>query len=276
LSAQKTDPVELRAELGVEAVGQSVHKATDVSGFKGRPNLLVADRLRGAQPDDVADGDVIAAKLLGQQAEVAEAATRRELGGVQAVDFDPSLVEVNDAEQGVDRSGLPAPFTRTSATIWPTSTIRLNPVSREVEQPRSGQLRCHPLVRSAATAGLLPMATPPPPSGSASSMSYRKRRTKTPSPHGSPSDSANDHQITRPAATQAGSPPPHRVRPEAAETSTHHNAGEVFRGACCRTLLLIVPGLFEVLPGILSVPGLRPFGERRLGKAVQEISGGCL
>lgn len=106
MSAQKTDPVELRAELGVEAVGQSVHKATDVSGFKGRPNLLVADRLRGAQPDDVADGDVIAAKLLGQQAEVAEAATRRELGGVQAVDFDPSLVEVNDAEQGVDRSGF--------------------------------------------------------------------------------------------------------------------------------------------------------------------------
>jgi hypothetical protein len=113
-------------------------------------------------------------------------------------------------------SGATAPSTGAERHRSPQRYCGLIPAGtgREVEQLRSGQLRCHPLVRSAATAGLLEMVTPPPPSGSASSMSYRKRRTKTPSPHGSPSDSANDHQITRPAATQAGSTPPHRVRPE--------------------------------------------------------------
>ena len=45
---------------------------------------------------------------------------------------------------------------------------------------------------------------------------------------GSPYDSANDHEITRPAASQAGSTPPPRSA-RAAETSKNHNAGEAFR-----------------------------------------------
>jgi hypothetical protein len=47
-------------------------------------------------------------------------------------------------------------------------------------------------------------------------------------------------------------------------------------GACCRTLLLIADVLFEVVPGICPVPGLRHLGERRLGKEVQTTFGGCL
>jgi hypothetical protein len=58
--------------------------------------------------------------------------------------------------------------------------------------------------------------------------------------------------------------------------STHHNAGELFRGACCRTLLLIEDVLFEVVPGMCQVPGLRHFGESRLGKEVQRTFGECL
>jgi hypothetical protein len=47
-------------------------------------------------------------------------------------------------------------------------------------------------------------------------------------------------------------------------------------GACCRTLLLIADVLFEVVPGICQIPGLRHLGERRLGKEVQTTFGGCL
>jgi hypothetical protein len=114
------------------------------------------------------------------------------------------------------------------------------------------------------------MATPTPPSGNGSSMSYRKRRTKTLPPMAvaatrRTTTKSHDQPPLRPARRRP------RVRPGAAETSTHHNAGEVFRGARCRTLLPIVDGLFEVVPGILSGTGLRHFGERRLGKAVQKL-----
>jgi hypothetical protein len=44
-------------------------------------------------------------------------------------------------------------------------------------------------------------------------------------------------------------------------------------GACCGILLLIANVLFEVVPGICPVPGLRHFGERRLGKEVQTTFG---
>ena len=71
-------------------------------------------------------------------------------------------------------------------------------------------------------------------------------------PRGSPSGPAHDHQVTRPAATQATLGAATRVRSEPLKTSTHHNAGEVFHGAYCRTLLLIEDGLFEVVHGILS------------------------
>ena len=76
-----------------------------------------------------------------------------------------------------------------------------------------------------------------------------------------------DQQPPRPRSA----PPPAFGEP--LKTSTHHNAGEVFHGAYCRTLLLIEDGLFEVVPGILSGIGLRHFGERRLGKEVQATSG---
>ena len=73
-----------------------------------------------------------------------------------------------------------------------------------------------------------PTTTPPQHSGGASSTSYRKRRTNTRPPRGSPSDPAHDHQVTRPAATQATLGAATRVRSEPLKTSTHHNAGEVF------------------------------------------------
>jgi hypothetical protein len=66
-----------------------------------------------------------------------------------------------------------------------------------------------------------------------------------------------------------------RVRSEPLKTSTHHNAGEVFHGAYCRTLLLIEDGVFEVVPGICPVLGLGHFGKRRLGREVQATSGGA-
>jgi hypothetical protein len=47
-------------------------------------------------------------------------------------------------------------------------------------------------------------------------------------------------------------------------------------GACCRIVLQIADVLFEVVPGICPVPGLRHLGERRLGKEVQTTFGGCL
>jgi hypothetical protein len=120
-----------------------------------------------------------------------------------------------------------------------------------------------------------PTSTPPQHSGGASSTSYRKRRTNTWPPRGSPSDPAHDHQVTRPAATQATLGAATRVRSEPLKTSTHHNASEVFHGAYCRTLLLIEDGLFEVVPAFCPVSGLRHFGERRLGKEVQATSGGA-
>jgi hypothetical protein len=104
-----------------------------------------------------------------------------------------------------------------------------------------------------------PTTTPPQHSGGASSTSYRKRRTNTRPPRGSPSDPAHDHQVTRPAATQATLGAATRVRSEPLKTSTHHDAGEVFHGAYCRTLLLIEDGLFEVMPGILSGIGATTF-----------------
>ena len=55
--------------------------------------------------------------------------------------------------------------------------------------------------------------------------------------------------------------------------STHHNAVEVSRGACCRTLLLVEDVLFEVVPGISQVPGLRHFGESRLARRSRGLSG---
>jgi hypothetical protein len=53
--------------------------------------------------------------------------------------------------------------------------------------------------------------------------------------------------------------PQDSVRSEPLKASTHHNAGEVFRGAYWRTLLLIEDGLFEVVPGILSGIGATTF-----------------
>ena len=73
-------------------------------------------------------------------------------------------------------------------------------------------------------------------------------------PRGSPSDPAHDHDLTRQAATAALGDAS-RVRSEPLETSTHHKAAEVFRRACCRTVLLIKDGLFEVVPGIYQVRG---------------------
>lgn len=92
---------------------------------------------------------------------------------------------------------------------------------------------------------------------------------------GSPCDSANDHEIARPAASQAGSTPPPRSA-RAAETSKNHNTGEAFRGSQSPNPLLIADGLFEVVPGILSGAGATTFDEIRLGKEVQKTSGGCL
>ena len=106
LSTGEADPFELWAELGVEAVGQSTDEVAYVRGIQGRPDLLVADRLGSTEPDAVANGELVATELLGQQAEVAEATTRRKRRGVHGVDLDSSVVEVDDAEQGVDRCGL--------------------------------------------------------------------------------------------------------------------------------------------------------------------------
>jgi hypothetical protein len=69
--------------------------------------------------------------------------------------------------------------------------------------------------------------------------------------------------------------PQDSVRSEPLKASTHHNAGEVFHGAYCRTLLLIEDGVFEVVPGICPVLGLGHFGKRRHGREVQATSGGA-
>jgi hypothetical protein len=94
---------------------------------------------------------------------------------------------------------------------------------------RSGRHDAHPLRQPQQDH--YPTTTPPQHSGGASSTSYRKRRTNTRPPRGSPSDPAHDHQVTRPAATQATLGADTRVRSEPLKTSTHHNAGEVFHGA---------------------------------------------
>jgi hypothetical protein len=105
------------------------------------------------------------------------------------------------------------------------------------------------LVRSAAIAGLLPDDDP------AAALWWRivdqlpeNAKPGPRHPRRRPSDSAHDHEITRPAATQAALAAASRVRPEPLKTSTHHNAGEVFCRACCRTFRL-----FEVVPGIYQV-----------------------
>ena len=79
------------------------------------------------------------------------------------------------------------------------------------------------------------------------------RHTTTKSPDQQPP------RATLGAATQATLGAATRVRSEPLKTSTHHNAGEVFHGAYCRTLLLIEDGLFEVVHGILSGIGATTF-----------------
>jgi hypothetical protein len=77
---------------------------------------------------------------------------------------------------------------------------------------RSGRHDAHPLRQPQQDH--YPTTTPPQHSGGASSTSYRKRRTNTRPPRGSPSDPAHDHQVTRPAATQATLGADTRVRSE--------------------------------------------------------------
>jgi hypothetical protein len=73
---------------------------------------------------------------------------------------------------------------------------------------------------------------------------------------------------------RGGNCSPHKI-PALLRTHSCRN-WQRLSGACSRTLLLIADVLFEVVPGICPVPGLRHFGERRLGKEVQTTFGGCL
>ena len=121
---------------------------------------------------------------------------------------------------------------------------------RKVEQPHPGRLRCHP---ARAVGGRRRTPTRRPPRRSPLVAHPRSATGNAEpgacNPRGSPSDPAHDHDLTRQAATAAALGAPSRVRAEPLKTSTHHNAGEVFRRTCCRTLLLIKDGFFEVVPG---------------------------
>ena len=107
------------------------------------------------------------------------------------------------------------------------------------------------LVRSAAAAGPLPDDHP------AAALWWRilDQLPQTPNqdpatPAAVPATPRTTTTITRPAATRAALGAASRVRPEPLKRRQHHNAGEVFRRTCCRTLLLIKDGLFEVVTGI--------------------------
>jgi hypothetical protein len=122
------------------------------------------------------------------------------------------------------------------------------------------------LVRSAATAGPYPMTTRRRPLVAHPRSATANAEPRPRHPRGSPSDSAHDHEITRPAATQAA----RRRLPRSAQAAENVDAtpAKCFAGpiaepsACSRSCLAFIRC------------GLRHFGERRLGKEVQTTFGG--
>ena len=156
------------------------------------------------------------------------------------------------ASTSVRGCSLPRPRARISLS----TLIDRGHETRSGSEPHPGRLRRHP---PRAVGGRRRTPTRRPPRRSPLVAHPRPATANaepgTRNPRRRPSDQAHDHDLTRQAATAAALGAASRVRSEPLKTSTHHNAGEVFRRACCRTLLLIKDGLFEVVPGIYQVRG---------------------
>lgn len=93
LPAREPRPAELRAEHRVQSLGESAHQIPRAGRVQGAPDLLVGHLLlRGAQCDRLAHRHLVAAELLGDQAEMTEARGRGESARVDPVDLDASAI----------------------------------------------------------------------------------------------------------------------------------------------------------------------------------------